>query len=186
MATVGLRDLFVAPITMSDDDEEEIYGETRRLAEAIKADLSVKTAEGTIYADDRAAEVVKEFDNGTLKLNVRDLKPEDVAELLGQKITDDGVILAGGADDPPFVAIGFRAKKTGGKFRYLWLYKVKFQIPSESFQTQNGSISFNTPEIEGTIVKRKKDDLWKADYTGKEDDEIASGWFDEVYEDVGA
>lgn len=179
--TIGLRDLFLAPITLSSNGEYEEYETPRRLAEAIKADLSVTVAEGILYADDRASEVVKKFDKGTLKLNIKDLEPEDTAFLLGQEIDDNGVILAGGDDDPPNVAIGFRAEKSGGKFRYIWLYSVKFKTPNENFQTQNGSISFNTPEIEGTISKSRGTDKWKADFTGKEDDPIAADWFKNVY-----
>lgn len=182
--TIGLKDLFVAPLTESADGELEEFGDTRRLAEAISADLSTSILEGILYADDRPSEVVKKFDKGSLKLNVKDLTPEDTAFLLGQKINKDGVIFAGGDDDPPYVAIGFRAEKTGGKFRYLWLYKVKFQPFSESFKTQNGSISFNTPVIEGTISKLKSNNQWKADYTGVEGDGIASDWFKSVYVDA--
>lgn len=183
MATVGLKDLYIAPVTMDENGEEEICGEPRRLASAIKAELSIKSVEGVLYADDRADEIVKEFDSGTLKLNVNDLKPEDVAFLLGQKINEEGVIFAGGSDDPPFVAVAFRAKKSGGgnRYRYLWLLKVKFQEPSESFQTKSNSINFNTPEIEGTISRRKKDDRWKIEYTGEENDTVASEWFESVY-----
>ena len=37
------------------------------------AELSVELAEATLYADDGAAEVVKEFQSGTLTLGVDDI-----------------------------------------------------------------------------------------------------------------
>ena len=43
------------------------------LAKAMTAELSVELAEATLYADDGAAEVVKEFQSGTLTLGVDDI-----------------------------------------------------------------------------------------------------------------
>lgn len=179
MATIGLRDLFLAPLTEVDGAEE--YGDTVRMAKGIKVDMSVEVAEAFLYADDGVDEIVKEFVKGIIKINVNDLPPAITAQVLGQELGDDGVIYAGENDEPPYFAIGFRAKKSsGGIYRYVWLYKVKFKIPNENYETKGDSINFITPEIEGEFIKRDSDGLWKADYTGSPDDEIASMWFDEV------
>jgi phi13 family phage major tail protein len=181
MATVGLRDLFVAPVT--ETDGAEVYGTIKRLAKAIKAEMSVEVAEGLLYADDGVDDTVKEFVKGALKLNVNDLEPEDVAMLLGQHIDENKVIIAGETDDPPYFAVAFRAKKSkGGRYRYLWLYKVKFKIPNENFETKGDAITFVTPEIEGDFIKRDSDGNWKADFTGVPTDPVAVSWFTSVYE----
>lgn len=67
MATIGLDKLFYAKIT-EDDAGDETYGTPVQLAKAMNADLSVELAEATLYADDGASEIVKEFKNGTLSL----------------------------------------------------------------------------------------------------------------------
>ncbi len=67
MATIGLDKLFYAEIT-EDSDGNETYGVPASLAKAISADLSVELAEATLYADDGASEIVKEFKSGTLSL----------------------------------------------------------------------------------------------------------------------
>lgn len=82
MATIGLRDLYRAPIT-TNTDGVETYGAPVKMAKAISADLSVEVAEAILYADDGADEVVKEFISGEMKLNVNDLLPADLADLLG-------------------------------------------------------------------------------------------------------
>ena len=69
MATIGLDRLFYAPITEAESGIET-YGKPLQLAKAISADLSVELAEATLYADDGAAEIVKEFKSGTLTLGV--------------------------------------------------------------------------------------------------------------------
>ena len=88
------------------------------------------------------------------------------------------------------VAIGFRAKKSNGKYRYFWLYRVKFGIPSTSLATKGDSITFSTPTIEGTVLRRNKPDgsgkhPWKAEATEGEKnvpDSVITGWYKSVYE----
>lgn len=181
MATIGLRDLYYAMITEGTDGVES-YGTPLRLAKAISAELSVEKAEATLYADDAVDATESEFVSGELTLDVNDLLPEDLATLLGQTKDADGVVYAGGDDIAPYVAIGFRAKKPGGMFKYLWLYKVKFSVPDENYQTKADSIEFTTPEIVGTILTREKDGKWKSNYDAKPDDPIAAAWFTAVHE----
>ena len=178
--TLGLKDLFYAVCTETDGAEE--YGTPKRMAEAMTADLSVKTADGSLYADDTLSESVTEFASGTLKLGIKDLIPEVLAELLGQMVDKNKVVWAGKEDEPPFVAVGFRAKKTGGKYRYVWLLKCKFKVPSEKYETKGESIKFNTPDVEADFTTRKKDGRWKADFVGTEKDTAATTWFTEVPE----
>ena len=47
MATIGLRDLYRAPITIGDDGAEE-YGTPVKMAKAISAELSVEVAEAIL------------------------------------------------------------------------------------------------------------------------------------------
>lgn len=181
MATVGLKDLYMATIT--ETGGVETFGTPERLAKAIKAEISVEVAEGVLYADDAVDEIVKEFVKGSIKLTVNDLEPQKVAAILGQTVDDDKVIYGGETDEPPYIALGFRAKKpSGGKYRYLWLYKTKFKIPNESFETKGDGINFITPELEGEFIKRESDGRWKADYTGLPTDTVAAGWFTKVKE----
>lgn len=178
--TIGLCDLVVASMTEGDGGKVT-YGTPEKLAEVMTADLSVTTAEGTLYADDAVSESVKEFVKGAVKLGIKDLETKIIAMLLGQTVDNDNVIYGGENDEPPYVAIGFRAKKKGNLYRYIWLYKVKFKIPNEKYQTKGEAIQFNTPEIEGEFFKRK-DGLWKADFTGEETSDVAKGFLSEVRE----
>ena len=72
--TIGLKDLYYAIITMQDGVEN--YGEPKKLAEALNADLSVNVAEAKLYADDALSESAKEFVDGSLKLGIKELTPE--------------------------------------------------------------------------------------------------------------
>lgn len=176
--TLGLKDLYYAKC--NEVNGVESYDTPKKLAEVMNADLSVKTATAELYADDAISESAKEFINGTLKLGVKDLTPEVLADILGQMVDQNKVVWAGDGDEPPFLAVGFRAAKTGGRYRYIWLLKIKFELPGEKYETKGESIKFNTPEITGTFYKRKKDGMWKADFVGKENDTAASTWFTAV------
>ena len=189
MATIGLDKLYYAPIT-EDENGEETYGTPVQLAKAISAELSVELAEATLYADDGASEVVKEFKSGTLSLGVDDIGPSVASDLSGVTIDKNNVIIASSEDATAPVAIGFRAKKSNGKYKYFWLYRVKFGIPASSLATKGDSITFSTPTIEGTIMRRNKPDgknnhPWKAEVTESDtgvETSVITNWYSKVYE----
>jgi phi13 family phage major tail protein len=168
MATIGLDRLYYAPITDAPTTGIETYGTPVMLAKAISAELSIELAEATLYADDGAAEIIKEFKNGKLSLGVDDIGRSAAEVLTGATTDDNGVLVSASEDGGTPVAIGFRAKKANGKYRYFWLYRVKFGVPSTNLATKGDSITFSTPTIEGTVSRRNKLDgndnhPWKAE-----------------------
>lgn len=189
MATIGLDKLYYAKIT-EDENGNETYATPEQLAKAMNADLSVELAEATLYADDGAAEIVKEFKNGTLSLGVDDVGASVASDLTGATIDANGVVVSTSEDGGDPVAVGFRAKKSNGKYKYYWLYRVKFGIPATNLATKGDSITFSTPTIEGTILRRNKVDgngkhPWKAEVTEGDSAVTAdtiTNWYKEVYE----
>ena len=196
MATIGLDKLYYAPITEATAAStgvaigDETYGTPVQLAKAISADLSIELAEATLYADDGASEVVKEFKSGTLSLGVDDIGSSVAAALTGCTVDRNNVVISASEDGGQPVAIGFRAKKSNGKYKYYWLYRVKFGIPATNLATKGDSITFSTPTIEGTVLRRNKADTsgkhpWKAEVTEGDTGVSAStltGWYNAVYE----
>ena len=189
MATFGLDRLYYATITESETGDET-YATPTPLAKAISAELSVELAEAILYADDGAAEIVKEFKNGTLALGIDDIGATVASDLTGATIDDNHVLISTSEDGGTPVAVGFRAKKANGKYKYYWLYKVKFGIPATNLATKGDSITFSTPTIEGTIMRRNKLDAkgkhpWKAEVTEGDADVAAdtiTNWYKNVYE----
>lgn len=189
MATIGLDKLYYATIT-EDENEEETYDVPVQLAKAISADLSVELAEATLYADDGASEIIKEFKNGTLSLGVDDIGTATAAALTGVSVDSNNVVISASEDGGNPVAIGFRAKKSNGKYKYYWLYRVKFGVPATNLATKGDSITFSTPTIEGTVLRRNKPDTsgkhpWKAEVTEGDTGvtpSVISDWYSAVYE----
>lgn len=193
MATIGLDRLYYAKITEAQDGMET-FAPPVSLAKAISAELSIELAEAVLYADDGAAEVVKDFKSGKLSLGVDDIGVTAAQDLTGAATDDNGVLISASENIGDPVAIGFRALKPDGKYRYFWLYKVKFGIPATNLQTKGDNITFQTPTIEGTVMRRNKLDglgkhPWKAEVTEGGTgviEETITGWFSEVYEPVYA
>lgn len=191
MATIGLDKLYYAKIT-EDASGNETYGTPVQLAKAIDADLSIDLLEATLYADDGADTVIKEFKSGKITLGVDDIGAAVAQDLTGAVVDTKGVLVSTGEDEPAPVAIGFRAKAANGHYRYFWLYRVLFGIPSATLKTKGDSIEFSTPSIEGAISRRNKLDglskhPWKAEVTEGATGVAAatiSAWFDSVYEPV--
>jgi len=189
MATIGLDRLYYAPITEGANGDET-YGSPVMLAKAMTAELSIELNEAILYADDGPSEVVKEFKSGTLSLGVDDIGAASAVALTGAALDDNGVLVSASENDGSPVAVGFRARKANGKYRYFWLYKVKFAVPATNLATKGDSITFSTPTIEGTVMRRNKLDAndnhpWKAEVN--EDDAgvsaaTISAWYTTVYE----
>ena len=116
--------------------------------------------------------------SGERKINIAATKPAN------------GVVVSTSEDGGDPVAVGFRAKKSNGKYKYYWLYRVKFGIPATNLATKGDSITFSTPTIEGTILRRNKVDgngkhPWKAEVTEGDSAVTAdtiTNWYKEVYE----
>jgi len=189
MATIGLSDLFYATLT-TDSNGYETYGEPKRLAKAIDAELTIDLAEAILYADDGAAVSLKDFKNGTLTINMDDLPPDAVSNLTGASIDDNGVLISTSEDGGADVAIAFKARRPDNTYRFFWFYRVRFGVPPVSMQTKGDSITFNTPKIVGTVMRRNKPDSrgtrpWKAEVVeggvGVSSSTITS-WFETVYE----
>ncbi|GHV27163.1 hypothetical protein FACS18948_4090 [Clostridia bacterium] len=191
MATIGLDKLYYAKITEGSDGIET-YATPQVLAMAMKADLSIELSEASLFADDSVAWMMKDFKSGKLTLGIEDLTPTVISDLTGAVVDDNGVIISAAENIGPPVAIGFRALKPDGKYRYFYLYKVKFGAPATNLQTKADGITFQSPTIEGTIMRRNKPDAmnkhpWKCEITeggsGVAQSTI-TGWFSEVYEPV--
>jgi phi13 family phage major tail protein len=183
MATNGVRDFFVAKMTITENEDgtvTESYATPKRLAKAINIGLTATIAEALLYADDGIDESASEFVSAELSCNINDIKNNDEAELLGATLDSNDVIKFNKDDIAPYYAVGFRAKKANGQFVYVWLLKAKFKIPDETNATKADSIEFQTPTIVATATPNAAGD-WRYKKTLAATDPIAMAWFTTVY-----
>lgn len=176
---IGLRDLYYAILT-KDDSTGVAYQTPVKIAGAINAKISPKVDTQTLYADDGPSETVTSLGEIEVEFEVKDLPLTVQAALLGHTISN-GVLTKDADDVAPYVALGFRSQKSNGKFRYVWLFKGRFETPEQEYKTKEDKPSFQTPKLKGTFVKRDYDGVWQV--IGDEDETgftQASTWFNAV------
>jgi phi13 family phage major tail protein len=180
-ALIGLKDLYYATLT-KDDSTGATYGTPAKVAAAITAKISPKIDSQVLYADDGPAETAIAMGEISVELETADLPLELQAVLLGHTIdATAGVLTKKSTDTAPYIALGFKSQKANGKYRYVWLLKGKFSPVEEEYKTKEDKISYNTPKITASFVKREYDDAWQ--YMADEDSGFTGGatWFSTVY-----
>jgi len=185
MATIGLKNLVYAKLT-KDDNTGVTYDTVNTIAGAIDAKITPTTNTDNLYADDGVAETVTSMGEISVELEVSDLPVNVLADLQGHTVDTNGTLIKKSTDQAPYVAIGFKSKKSNGKYKYVWLYKGKFSLVEEEYHTNEDKANFSTPKLKGTFVKRVYDEAWQA--TADEDatgftQAVADSWFTSVYEE---
>lgn len=142
------------------------YASNTALARGVNVEISPEVGDDNIfYADNVAAEnSAGTFTGGTLKLTVDGLKDEARKLIYGlptpTKVTVDSkqVDVYDYDDDMeiPYVGVGFVVRmQSDGVVEYvpMVLTKCRFKIDSTSAETQGESISWQTSELEATIMR---------------------------------
>ncbi|OAS21135.1 major tail protein [Paenibacillus oryzisoli] len=181
---IGMDMLYYAKMV---DEENETYGTPVRIPGAVTATVTPTTNSETFYADDKADEVATSLGDISIDINPKDLPRDILADILGATVDSNGVIVQASTDVAPYVAIGWRSRKSNGKYRYFWYYKGKFQPNEEEFQTKEDTPTFQTPTITGLFIPRNIDSAWRVRVD--EDDSGVSpttitNWFTSVYEET--
>ena len=177
MSQVGLKDLHFA-VLEKDENGEIKYKDVEKLIGGINATINPNVNTQELYADDRLFESEATIGKIDVEIETADLDIKKRAKLTGSKIKD-GVLVENVSDTAPYIALGFKSKKSNGKYRYVWLLKGKASPMSEDFSTKTENVEHRTPKISFTFMPRAYDGNWK--YTADEDTEGFSNpgnWFD--------
>jgi SOS-response transcriptional repressor LexA len=105
--------------------------------------------------------------------------------MFGYKKDSNGVMVSNSDDMAPYVAFGFKALTSSNKYKYVWLYKGRFEPVEESYQTMGDKVDFQTPTAKATFLRRNCDNNWKASVVEGDNgvsQSIIDNWFKAVYE----
>ena len=147
-----------------------------------KVDIKPKTSEAEIYADGQAIDAATNTASYDLTFDTAALPLEYEAYLFGHTIAN-GVMVAAKDDVPPYFAVMFQADKRNGKARFTKFYKVQFTEPSESGNTKEESIKYDTPTISAKAIYRLSDGR---SYTNADEEatgfaaDTAANWYQSV------
>jgi phi13 family phage major tail protein len=181
MATIGVSRPYFGIYTNTDGVITYTGGAV--FAKAIE--FSAKIESGTdnnLYADNGIAETDRGFAGGTISVTTDEISQAASAAILGitpRTITigeETGVSELVYDDDMGAPDLGFGIiikKKVSGtdKYRAVFFHKIKFDIPEDAATTQGETIEWQTPTIEGTVMR---------------DDGTKHGWKSEVTVDTEA
>lgn len=169
-------------LLVADSAEAITYAKPEKLARGVKATVDPKTSSDKTYSDDVVEDIFNDFESIDVGLDINTLSNADRAKIQGSTIVK-GMILDSKNDEAPFLALGFKALKTNGKYRYVWLLKGKFALASDDYETQKEKRDPKTQSLKSEFVPREKDGYWR--FMVDEDDEgvdaeTITNWFTEV------
>lgn len=163
-----------APLTEDEASRTFEYGDGKVAAKAIRVDMNLNISDSPLYADGEIAERLREFIDGTMAFTPDDLPPETRGDWLGNQTEEETIgdetveVLDSSADDlPGYFGFGYIIPKVKNKirqYRAIFFPKVQFGEPNETAETKGASLTWQTPSIEGKIMRRI-DGKWKREIT---------------------
>jgi len=181
--SIGLKSLYYAILSITDDGlTVPTYNAPVKIAEAMSAKIQAKMATDIQWADDGPVEIIQSTGEVTAEFAVKDFPLSVQASVLGHTISA-GTLVRKTTDTAPYVAIGFKSRKSNGKYRYVWLYKGKFEVIEQDYATLAEKVKAQNPVLKGTFVKRLYDDAWQKIADEDETGYVASigtNWFSYV------
>src|SRR5690242_13132568 len=144
---VGVDNIYYALVTQ-DDSSAYAAGTPAYLAPAMNIAQAPKTNSKVQYADNQPFDAMSSEGETELDVEITGMTPQTLATLLGRVYDAATGRMFDNGGTPPDIALGFRAKKRGGYYRYYWFLKGSFQSPAEEQATET-----DTPDPKSTKLK---------------------------------
>lgn len=181
MATIGVSKPYYGVYVNTDGVISYTGGAV--FAKAVEFNATIESSDdNNLYADNMIAESDRSFAGGTISVTTDEISQTAAAAILG--ITADTITIGTETniselvydDDMAAPDLGFGIiikKKVSGvdKYRAVFFHKIKFNIPEDAAVTQGETIEWQTPKIDGIIMR---------------DDSAKHGWKSEVTVDTEA
>ena len=158
----GLKGIVIAELK-KDDDAAATYETPEAVVGAIDMSVTPSNTDPDVqYADDVEWAVINPDPNTTVTIEWAQL-PLSVREKLGgHKMDSNGVLVEKAGDTPSYYAIGGKAARRDGGYRYFWLLKCRAKPITDTFHTKEGeTVTRQTAKVEFTAIKRTFDDQWR-------------------------
>lgn len=154
-SVVGIDSLYVALVS---EDSVSAYtvGTPEILAPVASLSLKPKTSLETQYADNIPYDIASAEAETDMELTITNLPPEMYGKLLGSYLDSSKGVVVDVAGTPPFFAVGFRALKTNGKYRYFWFQKCQFSAPEEGAETKKDKATPKELKLTCKAIKTTK------------------------------
>ncbi len=148
---IGVDKIYYALVT-SDTSAAFAAATPVPFAPAMNISQAPKTNSKVQYADNQPFDTMSSEGETEMDVEITGLPLDIQAEILGKTwdATNKRMYDYGGT--PPYVALGFRAKKSGGTFRYFWFLKGRFSAPTEESATETDSPDPKSTKLKFTAI----------------------------------
>lgn len=144
---VGVDNLYYALVTQ-DDSSGYVAGTPAYLAPAMNISVKPKTNSKVQYADNQPFDSLSSEGESEADVEITGLPTDIQATLLGKVFDAVAGQYYDNGGTPPYVAVGYRAKKSGGGYKYYWYLKCQFSPFDEETATET-----DTPDPKSTKLK---------------------------------
>ncbi|MBQ8698766.1 MAG: phage tail protein [Schwartzia sp.] len=160
---IGVDNFHIAKLLTDPVNGKATYDEVISFPWLRSVSIVPQTDDATLYADNQAVDTANVTSRYSLTIDTATLPLEYKALLLGHTI-ENGVMTVTSEDNAPYFAIMFETTKRNGKKRYVKFLKVRFSEPSETAQTKEEGVTYNTPSMTATAIYRNdKKAIYQAD-----------------------
>lgn len=151
---VGMMYPVFAPLVSHTEGSMPTYGTGRVIQEARNASVTKTYNDNPLYGDDRIVDDDNGLQSLTMSFESTGLSNEDRVMLFGEKQGTVGGLTAylEGDNETPWGGFGYirKMRDNGVKKFEAWItLKIKFQEESQTTATKEGTISWNTPTLNG-------------------------------------
>ncbi len=155
---IGASDLVFAVL----DEDTDVaggtptYGTPVALANLAEINVNPNGSTSVLFADDMPAVVGETIGKIDVDFQLADISQANYALLFGHTYAN-GAIAEKADDQSPYIAIGFKALRSGKYsglkvYDYFWLYKGKMSKPDSKYETKKDSINFQNVTLKGQFV----------------------------------
>lgn len=153
---MGVRDFCYAVVTKNTETEYET-GEVKSGGWLARVSTNVTEESQKIHRDNVVAKTKRALPSKEITIDVSLLPYEVRAELLGEHLDEDDLILGGGGvRKAPTVAISYVMGDTEDEEEYVWWLCGTFSLPGREANTRNEGVDSNGQELVFTPEDTKK------------------------------
>lgn len=177
MKKIGLK--YPVAAKYEDSTGTPVYSDGTVIAKAMRASITINRNNVKVHADDDIDEIDQSFIDGAITLGINELTLDKESYLLGHRTTETGGAISHKEDIAPFLGFGIYSKAKKDKaYEWLahWYHKVQFGEPNDETTTEGETVVFQTPTIEGVIMKDINGD-WRTKETFNTEAEVKA-WLD--------
>lgn len=182
---IGLRDLYMCPLTLDSGDAIPTYGPAVKMPSIISMDIQDNTESVTFYSDDVAEQTIQAFSGKEVTIELGYITNELEAKISGNEYDSETGVFTQTADaESPEVALMFRAPKSkGGAFQYVVLYKGVLAREGSAYKTKEESTESSTVTLKGVFMPLAYNGAVaaKVDSDAGTNSSIISAWFTKPY-----